>query len=36
MNNVFPSPPSLYLTYGGIWQSVWLSATGRPGSPTAG
>jgi Glycosyl hydrolases family 2, TIM barrel domain/Glycosyl hydrolases family 2, sugar binding domain/Glycosyl hydrolases family 2 len=28
MNNVFPSPPSLYLTYGGIWQSVWLDRHG--------
>lgn len=24
MNHVFPSPPSLYATYGGIWQSVDL------------
>jgi hypothetical protein len=23
-NDMFPSPPSLYLTYGGIWQSVSL------------
>ena len=23
-NDVFPSPPSLYATYGGIWQSVTL------------
>ncbi len=28
MNGVFPSPPSLYLTYGGIWQSVWLERRG--------
>jgi hypothetical protein len=28
MNGVFPSPPSLYLTYGGIWQSVWLDRHG--------
>ena len=28
MNNVFPSPPSLYLTYGGIWQSAWLDRHG--------
>ena len=28
MNEVFPSPPSLYLTYGGIWQSVWLERQG--------
>jgi hypothetical protein len=28
MNEVFPSPPSLYLTYGGIWQSVWLDRHG--------
>jgi Glycosyl hydrolases family 2, TIM barrel domain/Glycosyl hydrolases family 2, sugar binding domain len=28
MNEVFPSPPSLYLTYGGIWQSVWLERHG--------
>ena len=27
-NDVFPSPPSLYLTYGGIWQSVWLERRG--------
>ena len=24
MNGVFPSPPSLYMTYGGIWQPVTL------------
>jgi hypothetical protein len=24
MNHVFPSPPSLYMTYGGIWQDVQL------------
>jgi len=24
MNHVFPSPPSLYMTYGGIWQDVVL------------
>lgn len=24
----FPSPPSLYLTYGGIWQSIWLERHG--------
>lgn len=24
-NDVFPSPPSLYMTYGGIWQSVTLT-----------
>lgn len=24
MNHVFPSPPSLYMTYGGIWQPVLL------------
>jgi glycosyl hydrolase family 2 len=24
MNGVFPSPPSLYMTYGGIWQPVAL------------
>jgi hypothetical protein len=28
MNSVFPSPPSLYLTYWGIWQSVWLERHG--------
>jgi hypothetical protein len=28
MNGVFPSPPSLYLTYGGIWQGVWLDRHG--------
>jgi hypothetical protein len=28
MNGVFPSPPSLYLTYGGIWQTVWLDRHG--------
>jgi hypothetical protein len=28
MNGVFPSPPSLYLTYGGIWQSVGLERHG--------
>lgn len=27
-NDVFPSPPSLYLAYGGIWQSVWLERHG--------
>jgi hypothetical protein len=27
-NRVFPSPPSLYLTYGGIWQSVTLRRHG--------
>jgi len=27
-NDVFPSPPSLYMTYGGIWQSVWLERHG--------
>lgn len=27
-NDVFPSPPSLYLTYGGIWQSVRLDRHG--------
>jgi hypothetical protein len=27
-NWVFPSPPSLYLTYGGIWQSVTLRRHG--------
>jgi Glycosyl hydrolases family 2, TIM barrel domain/Glycosyl hydrolases family 2, sugar binding domain len=27
-NSVFPSPPSLYLTYGGIWQSVTLRRHG--------
>jgi hypothetical protein len=24
MNHIFPSPPSLYMTYGGIWQPVTL------------
>jgi hypothetical protein len=28
MNEVFPSPPSLYLDYGGIWQSVLLERRG--------
>ena len=28
MNGVFPSPPSLYLTYGGIWQTVLLDRHG--------
>lgn len=28
MNHVFPSPPSLYMTYGGIWQSVTLRRHG--------
>lgn len=28
MNDVFPSPPSLYMTYGGIWQSVTLERHG--------
>ncbi|MEP6697138.1 MAG: glycoside hydrolase family 2 TIM barrel-domain containing protein [Pseudonocardiales bacterium] len=28
-NQVFPSRPSLYLTYGGIWQSVTLRRHGR-------
>lgn len=28
MNHVFPSPPSLYMTYGGIWQSVGLKQHG--------
>jgi beta-galactosidase/beta-glucuronidase len=28
MNEVFPSPPSLYLDYGGIWQSVSLERRG--------
>lgn len=28
MNHVFPSPPSLYLTYGGIWQPVRLERHG--------
>jgi hypothetical protein len=28
MNDVFGSPPSLYLTYGGIWQSMWLERHG--------
>src|SRR5215212_2542868 len=27
-NDVFPSPPSLYMTYGGIWQSVTLHRHG--------
>jgi hypothetical protein len=27
-NHVFPSPPSLYLTYGGIWQPVTLRQHG--------
>jgi hypothetical protein len=27
-NQVFPSPPSLYMTYGGIWQSVTLRRHG--------
>jgi Glycosyl hydrolases family 2, TIM barrel domain/Glycosyl hydrolases family 2, sugar binding domain len=27
-NDVFPSPPSLYLTYGGIWQPVTLRRHG--------
>ncbi len=27
-NGVFPSPPSLYLTYGGIWQPVTLRRHG--------
>jgi hypothetical protein len=27
-NHVFPSPPSLYLTYGGIWQPVSLRRHG--------
>jgi hypothetical protein len=27
-NQVFPSPPSLYLTYGGIWQPVTLRRHG--------
>jgi Glycosyl hydrolases family 2, TIM barrel domain/Glycosyl hydrolases family 2, sugar binding domain/Glycosyl hydrolases family 2 len=27
-NNAFPSPPSLYLTYGGIWQPVGLRRHG--------
>ncbi|MCP9487060.1 MAG: hypothetical protein MSC30_14510 [Gaiellaceae bacterium MAG52_C11] len=27
-NHVFPSPPSLYLTYGGIWQHVSLRRHG--------
>ncbi|MDQ6686313.1 MAG: hypothetical protein M3Z50_01650 [Actinomycetota bacterium] len=27
-NEVFPSPPSLYLTYGGIWQPVHLRRHG--------
>jgi Glycosyl hydrolases family 2, TIM barrel domain len=27
-NDVFPSPPSLYATYGGIWQSIWLERHG--------
>ncbi|MFL5962424.1 MAG: glycoside hydrolase family 2 protein [Gaiellaceae bacterium] len=29
MNDVFPSPPSLYMTYGGIWQSVTLERHGN-------
>ena len=29
MNHVFPSPPSLYMTYGGIWQSVTLERHGE-------
>ena len=28
MNEVFPSPPSLYVDYGGIWQSVSLERRG--------
>jgi hypothetical protein len=28
MNGYFPSPPSLYLNYGGIWQSVTLHRHG--------
>jgi hypothetical protein len=28
MNEVFPSPPSLYLDYGGIWQSARLEQHG--------
>jgi hypothetical protein len=28
MNDVFPSPPSLYMNYGGIWQSVHLERHG--------
>jgi hypothetical protein len=28
MNSVFPSPPSLYATYGGIWQPVALRRHG--------
>ncbi|MDT4920098.1 MAG: hypothetical protein QOI15_1000, partial [Pseudonocardiales bacterium] len=28
MNSVFPSPPSLYVTYGGIWQPVELRRHG--------
>ena len=28
MNHVFPSPPSMYTTYGGIWQSVTLKRHG--------
>jgi Glycosyl hydrolases family 2, TIM barrel domain/Glycosyl hydrolases family 2/Glycosyl hydrolases family 2, sugar binding domain len=27
-NNAFPSPPSLYMTYGGIWQPVGLRRHG--------
>ena len=27
-NHVFPSPPSLYMTYGGIWQPVTLRRHG--------
>ncbi len=45
-NDVFPSPPSLYLTYGGIWQPVTLSrhaavtvedvfVNGNPSNPLA-
>ncbi len=29
MNHVFPSRPSLYMTYGGIWQSVTLRRHGQ-------
>ncbi|MGB9376466.1 MAG: glycoside hydrolase family 2 TIM barrel-domain containing protein [Mycobacteriales bacterium] len=28
-NQVFPSPPSLYMTFGGIWQPVTLRKHGR-------
>lgn len=28
-NHEFPSPPSMYLTYGGIWQSVTLRQHGQ-------